>query len=231
MPALAALLVALAAAALPPAPARWAEDHAGLMSEPVRAALDARLEAYQQATGHQVVVWVDRTLGGADLADWAVRTFAAWKVGRAHLDDGLVMFVLAADRTIDIEVGYGLEDKVPDAIASRVIREVMAPRLRANDGDGAITAGVDALLAAIEGHAWSPGATTVAAQPPSLATWILGGVGAVALLILLVTHPRLFLWLLLIAGRSIGLGGGGHGGGGFGGRGGRSGGGGARGGW
>jgi uncharacterized protein len=201
------------------------------MSEPVRAALDARLETYQQATGHQVVVWVDRTLGGTDLADWAVRTFAAWKVGRAGLDDGLAMFVLAADRTIDIEVGYGLEDKIPDAIAARVIREIMAPRLRANDADGAITAGVDALLAAVEGHAWIPGATTVTGQPPSLATWILGGVGAVALLILLVTHPRLFLLLLWIAGRSIGFGGGGRGGGGFGGRGGRSGGGGARGGW
>src|ERR1041385_7141527 len=110
---LAALVAAAAVAAtpIPPSPTRWVTDTAGLMSPQGRAAVDAKLEAYERTTGHQVVVWIGKTIDGADLADWAVRTFAAWKVGRKGLDDGIAMFVLADDRKIDIEVGYGLEDK------------------------------------------------------------------------------------------------------------------------
>jgi len=228
--ALAALSVVVAAASIPPAPTRWVEDRVGFLSPAARAALDVRLEAYERATGHQVVVWIGKTIEGAPLDDWAVRTFAAWKVGRKGLDDGIAVFVLADDRKIDIEVGYGLEDKVPDAIASRIIREVMAPRLRAGDRDGAVTAGVDALLASIEGKPWAgaPATTPPAARGRSLVTWILGGIGLIAFLIFAVTHPRMamfMLWTIMAGGR------GGGGGGGFGGGGGRSGGGGARGGW
>jgi uncharacterized membrane protein YgcG len=153
MPALVLAVVAVLAAGapIPPAPSRWVEDHAGLLSPSMRNALDARLEGYERATGHQVVVWIGTTIDGAALDDWAVHTFAAWKVGRKSLDDGLAMLVLADDRKIDIEVGYGLEARVPDVVASRIIREVIAPRLRAGDRDGAISAGVDAVLASIEG--------------------------------------------------------------------------------
>jgi len=237
MPALAlTLLAVLAAAAPPPAPTRWAEDTAGFLSPATRAALDARLEGYERATGHQVVVWIGKTLEGAPLDDWAVRTFAAWKVGRKGLDDGIAIFVLAEDRKIDIEVGYGLEDKVPDAIASRIIREVMAPRLRAGDRDGAVTAGVDAVLASIEGKPWAgaPATAPPEARAPSLFTWILGGVALLAFVILAITHPRMamfMLWTIMAGGRRNGGGGGIGGFGGFGGGGGRSGGGGARGGW
>jgi uncharacterized protein len=234
------LAAAVAVAPLPPSPTRWVEDTAGFVSPATRAALDARLEGYQQATGHQVVVWIGTSIGGADLADWAVRTFASWKVGRKGFDDGIVMFILADDRKIDIEVGYGLEDKVPDAIASRIIREVMTPKLRANDRDGAVTAGVDAVLAAIEGKPWTGVAPTPAPAPkPSLVHWIIGGIALFGFVIFAITHPRmalLFLWTFM-GGRRNGGGFGGFGGGGFGGGGGfsggggSSGGGGARGGW
>jgi uncharacterized protein len=241
--ALALAAVAAAAPAAPPAipasPTRWVEDHAAMLSPAARDALDARLAGYQRATGHQVVVWIGRTTGGAPLADWAVRTFAAWQLGRKGIDDGVAIFVLADDRAIDIEVGYGLEDRVPDAIASRIIREVMAPRLRAGDRDGAVTAGADAVLTAIEGHPWSgaPAAagTTADDDGPSTISWLFGGLIGLVLLVLFVTHPRLalmLLWSLLSGGRGgFGGGGGGGDGGGLGGGGGRSGGGGARGGW
>jgi uncharacterized protein len=234
-------LAALAAAApagspaIPAPPTRWVEDHAAMLSPATLDALDARLAGYQRATGHQVVVWIGRTTGGAPLADWAVRTFAAWQLGRKGIDDGVAIFVLADDRAIDIEVGYGLEDRIPDAIASRIIREVMAPRLGAGDRDGAVTAGTDAVLAAIEGRAWS-GAPVAAGTSshddgPSTVSWLFGGLIGLVLLILFVTRPRLalmLLWSLLSGGRG-GFGGGGDGG--FSGGGGRSGGGGARGGW
>src|SRR6185436_6730597 len=117
-----ALLAILAlAVATPPAPSRWVEDHAAFITPETRALLDARLEGYERATGHPVIVWIDKTLFGQALDDWAVQTFAAWKIGRKGVDDGIAMFIFADDRAIDIEVGYGLEDKVPDAIASRII--------------------------------------------------------------------------------------------------------------
>ena len=228
--ALSVLVVLAALAPLPPSPARWVNDPAGFLTPATRTALDLKLEGYQHATGHQVVVWIGKTLDGAPLDDWAVRTFAAWKIGRKGFDDGVAMFILADDRSIDIEVGYGLEDKVPDAIASRVIRDVMTPRLRAGDRDGAVTAGVDAVLSAIEGKPWTAtGPTSPPEQPkPSLLTWIVGALAAIAFLIFAVTHPRMAMLLLWTFARGT-LGGGG--GGGFSGGGGRSGGGGGRGHW
>ncbi|HEX7842008.1 MAG TPA: TPM domain-containing protein, partial [Kofleriaceae bacterium] len=219
-----AILAALATAApapamaqIPPAPAHWVEDHAGLISPATRDALDARLGGYERATGHQVVVWIGKTLNGAPLDDWAARTFEAWKLGRKGLDDGVAMFILADDRAIRIEVGYGLEDRIPDAVASRIIREVMAPRLAAGDPDGAVTGGAGAVLAAIEGRPWTGGG---AAPPqdrlPSTLSLVLGGLATLAVLVLLVTHPRLALWLLwaiIAGGRRGGGGGGGFGGG------------------
>lgn len=233
---LAAALTLIAALAVgappPPAPTRWVTDQVGFLSPAARQVLDARLEGYERATGHQLIVWIDRTLAGAALDDWAVRTFEAWKLGQKGKDDGLALFVLSDDRKIDIEVGYGLEDKVPDAIASRIIREVMAPRLRAGDQDGAVTAGVEAVLAAIEGKPWA-GAPVTSTEParPAWLNW--GGIGLIVLgLIFFLINPRAaswFFWALLASGRG-GWGGGG-GGGGFSGGGGRSGGGGGRGGW
>lgn len=228
--ALAMLAIFAVAAPTPAAPTRWVEDHAGLLSPAARTALDARLEEYELATGVQVVVWIGTTLDGASLDEWAVRTFEAWKIGRRGLDDGIALFVLASDRTIAIEVGYGLEDRVPDATASRVIREVMAPRLRAGDADGAVTAGVEAMIAAIDSQPSTAAGTTVKpGDGPSLVILILGGVGVLAFLIFAIKHPRKALALLWLFGRGTPRFGGGSGG--FRGGGGRSGGGGARGGW
>jgi uncharacterized protein len=223
-------------APIPPAPKRWVTDTVGLLSDGARARLDAQLERYERDTGHQVVVWIGDTLGGAPLDDWAVRTFAAWKIGRKGLDDGIAMFIHARDRTIDIEVGYGLEGDVPDVVASRVIREVMAPRLRAGDADGAVQAGVDAILSAIEGRpvrgGEGGGSVTDGASGaprPGVRQVVPMALIGLVLLLLFIFNPRLALLLLW----SIGHGGhgGGGGGGGFGGGGGRSGGGGSRGSW
>jgi uncharacterized protein len=230
-----AIALAFSALGTPAAPTRWVTDEAGFLSPATRTALDGRLEAYEQSTGHQIIVWIAPSLDGADLADWSVRTFNAWQLGRKGVDDGIAMFVFAEDRKIDIEVGYGLEDKVPDAIASRIIREVMTPRLQANDRDAAVTSGVDAILAAIEGKPWDGSvAAPVKPEPPSTVSLIVGGVLLVALLWFVIRNPRSALFLLwaLMGRGGGGFGGfGGGGGGGFGGGGGRSGGGGARGGW
>jgi uncharacterized protein len=230
--------VARAQPRVPPAPTRWVTDTVGFLSPETRGALDRKLEAYQRQTGHQVVVWIGSSIGDADLADWAVRTFAAWKLGREGEDDGLALFILAGDRKVAIEVGYGLEGDVPDAVANRVIQEIVTPRLRAGDRDGAVRGAVDALLTAIEGRPVPEpaGATEPSRQlreRPGVGQLVVFGVLALAFLVLLIVNPRLaiyFLWSIA-SGAGHRHGGGGFGGGGFGGGGGRSGGGGARGSW
>jgi uncharacterized protein len=221
---------------IPPAPQRWVTDQAGLMSAPARSALDAKLEAYERDTGHQVVVFIGQTIGDRPLDDFAVKTFEAWKIGRKGHDDGILVIVLARDRKMAIEVGYGLEGQVPDAVASRIINDVMAPKLRAGDADGAIAAGVASILQSVEGKPYAGQAeerrTEPVAKRPSTLKLIGLGIIALVFLVIFLTNPALALQLLFVMASGRGRhGGGGFGGGGFGGGGGRSGGGGARGSW
>jgi uncharacterized protein len=213
-----------------------------MLSPETRGALDAKLESYENATGHQVVVWIGTKLGDVPIDDLAVRMFEAWRIGRKGHDDGVLLLVLADERKLDIEVGYGLEDRLPDARAKQIIEDVMVPRLRAGDADGALTQGVDAILDGIEGKPFAPGAKGAppardGAPAPGAASRVLLGLLALAFVLLLVTHPSLALNLLFVLGSGGrgGFGGGGFGGGGddrgFSGGGGRSGGGGARGSW
>jgi uncharacterized protein len=220
---------------IPPPPSRWVTDTAGFLSPETARSLDARLAAWEQSTGHQLLVYIAPTTGDAPIEDWAVRSFANWKVGRKGLDDGLVLFIMSRDRKLRIEVGYGLEGTVPDVTASRIINEVIVPKIRDGHPDDAVTAGIDALTAIIGGKAAAPLTTqkTKPSTPISLFQWIFYGLAGVMLLILLITHPSLAFFLLgsIMSGGNGRGNGGGFGGGGFGGGGGRSGGGGASGSW
>jgi uncharacterized protein len=255
-----AVSAAAAEAPLPPSPDRHVTDKAGFLSASTVSTLDARLADYERTTGHQILVYIGDTTGDTPLDDWSNRTFAAWKVGRKGKDDGLVLFVLAKDHKMDIEVGYGLEGQVPDARAKQIIDDTMTPLLKAGKPDDAVTAGVNAILAAIEGQpvAGAAAPTTTTATPTdslpgpqvgqrpaaraapqlSLGRLILYGIIGLILLIGAITHPQMALFFLLnifSGGRGFGGGGGGFGGGGGGGGwsggGGSSGGGGARGSW
>jgi uncharacterized protein len=220
---------------IPPSPARWVTDTTNFLPAEALRALDARLSAYEQGTGHQLLVYIGATTGDAPIEDWAVRAFQQWKVGRKGLDDGLVLFIMSQDHKLRIEVGYGLESVVPDAVASRVINEVIAPRVQAGDPAGAVTAGVDSLIGTIgeQSPALPPARTRVQAKPVSVGQWIFYGIVGILLLAFAITHPSLALFFLanILSGGGRQGGGGGFGGGGFSGGGGRSGGGGASGSW
>jgi len=222
---------------IPPSPSRWATDTAGFLSPQTVAELDSQLEAFERSTGHQVLLYIGKTTEGYPLEDFAAKAFAAWKVGRKGLDDGLVLFIMADDRKIRIEVGYGLESIVPDAIASRVINDILAPGIRAGDNNRAVTEAVAGLLQAISGRPLSPSEhgqyPEARRQGKSPVSTIFIVIGIIFFLILFITHPSLALWLLfnMLSGGRGGGGSWGGGGGGFSGGGGRSGGGGASGGW
>jgi len=243
LPALAGLLLlALAAgvqaqagagaeAPIPAPPQRWLTDAANFLSPATATELDSRLEAYERSSGHQVIVYIGDTTGVVPIEDWALKAFEAWRVGRKGLDDGLALFVMAADKRVRIEVGYGLEGQVTDATAGRIINDEMVPRLQGGDNDGAVRAAVESVIAVISGDS-GVGAGSGEPKAAVKLTWmqkIIIGIAILGFLLLLITNPSLAIYLLfsiLSGGR-----GGGGGGGGFSGGGGRSGGGGASGSW
>ncbi len=223
---------------IPAAPTNWVTDTAGFMSPAARTSLDSRLEAYEQSTGHQLIVYINQTTGDAPIEDWAVRAFEKWKVGRKGIDDGLVLFVMAADRRLRFEVGYGLEGQVPDAIASRVINDVIVPRIQAGNRDAAIVDGIDAIMTVIGGGTLPARNARRGQQAPSLVQLIFYAIIGLVILFIFVTNPSLAMYLLFSifsgggrSSRDDWDGRGGFGGGGFSGGGGRSGGGGASGSW
>ena len=236
-------LLALGAAELkiPPSPDRWVTDTAGFLTPSTARELDDELQNYERESGHQLLVYIGKTTEGYSIEEFASKTFEAWKPGRKGLDDGLVLFIMAEDRKIRIEVGYGLEPTVPDIIAGRIINDIMVPKIRAGDQDGAVREAVAALIRTIPGTPAAVGSRPPQGQPSGSPVGSLRGkrtaetvfiaIVAIIFLILFVTNPSLALWLLfniLSGGRG---GGGSGGGGGFRGGGGRSGGGGASGGW
>jgi uncharacterized protein len=238
------LLISNATAAketpIPPSPTEFVTDKASFMSPGAAQALNSQLEAYERSSGHQLLVYIDQTTGDAPIEDWAVRAFANFKAGRKGVDDGLVLFIMAADRKLRFEVGYGLEPVVPDSVANRIITEVIVPRIQAGNRDEAVTAGMDAVMTVIGGGGGVAGPQRQdrgrPERPMTLGQLIGFGIIGLIVLFILITNPSLAIYLLASILSGGGRGGrddwgGGGGGGGFSGGGGRSGGGGATGSW
>ena len=223
---------------IPPTPKAFVTDAADFLTPSTAQSLNRRLAGYEQQSGHQILVYIGKTTGDTPIEDWAVKAFQAWRVGRKGIDDGLVLFIMSEDRRLRIEVGYGLEGEMPDALAGRIINEIIVPRIRANDRDGAVTAGIDAIVSAISGQGLPDTAQSRnrrGSRPLTLGQIILYGIIGIVILIVLATNPSLAVWLLMSmmsggGGRRSRNGGWGDGGG-FSGGGGRSGGGGASGSW
>jgi len=128
-------------------------DVAGIFTPDQSAALDAKLRAFEQAKGSQVAVLVVPTTQPEEIEQYAIRVAEAWQLGREGVDDGALLLVATQDRRVRIEVGYGLEGVLPDAIANRIIDADIVPRFRSGDFHGGIATGVDRMLRVIEGEA------------------------------------------------------------------------------
>jgi uncharacterized protein len=158
---LAALLVALivwVAPALAQAPAFPAlsgrvVDAAGVLSAEDRAALSEKLEAHERRTSDQVVVATVPSLGGLAVEDYANRLYRTWALGTKERSNGALLLVAPSERKVRIEVGYGLEGALTDALSKVIIATAIVPRFRANDFPGGIRAGVDGVLQVLSGDA------------------------------------------------------------------------------
>lgn len=153
--ALAALALCGAAAraevAVPPLKAR-VTDLTGTLSAGQIASLEARLAAFEAKTGSQVAVLLVPTTRPEAIEQYAIRVAEQWRLGRKGVDDGVLLLVAKNDRQLRIEVGYGLEGALPDAIAKRIVSEVIVPRLREGDFYGGVSAGVERIIGVIEGE-------------------------------------------------------------------------------
>ena len=131
-------------------------DVTATLTSPERAALEQKLAALEQRKGSQIAVLIVRTTEPEAIEQYSLRVAEAWQIGRGKTDDGIVVVVAKDDRKMRIEVGYGLEGAVPDALAKRIIAERMAPRFAAGDFSAGLNDGVDALSALIDGEPLPP---------------------------------------------------------------------------
>ncbi|KPF92228.1 hypothetical protein IP81_09550 [Novosphingobium sp. AAP83] len=133
-------------AAMPPKPAGPVLDQANIIPDDQEAALAQRLSAYNAQTGRAIVVATIASLDGDDVASYANALFRTWGIGGAKTDQGLLFLIAPNDRRVRIEVGYGLEEFMPDVLAGRIIATAVTPRFKAGDYPGGINAGVEQIL-------------------------------------------------------------------------------------
>ena len=128
-------------------------DQTQTLGESERADLEAKLAAFEQRKGSQMVVLMVPTTQPEDIASYANRVGNAWKIGRKEVGDGILVIVAKNDRKMRIEVAKTLEGAVPDLAAIRIIDEEMKPRFRNNDFAGGLNAAVARLIGLVDGEA------------------------------------------------------------------------------
>ncbi|WP_334002163.1 TPM domain-containing protein [Burkholderia cepacia] len=143
-------------------------DTTGVLSAACASELTDRLAALEQRLGVQVAILLVGSTGQSTIEQFATTVFDQWKLGKAEVNNGLLLVAALNDHTVRIEVGYGLEGTIPDIVAGRIIRERIVPAFRENRIEAGISDALDALT-----HEMMP-ADVAAPEPPTPAT-ALGG--------------------------------------------------------
>ena len=145
-------------------------DQAGLLEPGQRAAIESRLAAFEAQAGPQIVVLLVATTKPEDIAAFAQRVADQWKIGRREVGDGVLLVVARDDRRMRIEVAKALEGAIPDLAARQIIDRAIAPAFKRGDYAGGLTAGIDALVARIQGE-HLPAPTPPGARPGTGFDW------------------------------------------------------------
>jgi uncharacterized protein len=128
-------------------------DQAQILDAATRTRIDSKLEQLESKTTTQLVVATLRSLQGYDIADYGYRLGRTWGIGQKGKNNGVILLVAPGERKIRIEVGYGLEGTVTDAVSRLIIENAILPRFRAGDFPGGIERGVDDLVLLLSGNA------------------------------------------------------------------------------
>ncbi len=128
-------------------------DEAGVLDPAARSRIEDKLEQLESKTSTQLVVVTLKSLQGYDIADYGYRLGRHWGIGQKKLNNGALLIVAPAERKVRIEVGYGLEGTLTDAISRLIIENAILPRFRTGDFSGGIERGVDDLVQVLSGDA------------------------------------------------------------------------------
>lgn len=142
---------AVAQVAVPPLSARVTDLTATLTAEQ-KATLEQTLQALEASKGSQIGVLIVPSTAPEPIEQYALRVVEQWKLGRKNIDDGALLIIAKNDRTMRIEVGYGLEGALTDAMCKRIISEIITPQFRQGDFYRGIADGVDSMIRVIEGE-------------------------------------------------------------------------------
>src|SRR6516162_3184404 len=149
-----------AAEVIPPKPAGYFNDYAGVVSKESAYRFNEQLAQFERDTSNQMVVAVfPKMQSDSDIADYTQRVAQAWGVGQKERRNGVVLFVFIQDRKMFIQVGYGLEGALPDATAFDITEYQIKPHFRDGDYEGGLTEGIDSILKAIRGEYKGSGKT------------------------------------------------------------------------
>ncbi|WP_245763352.1 TPM domain-containing protein [Paraburkholderia diazotrophica] len=127
-------------------------DETDTLTSDQRSALEQTLKDFEARKGTQISVLIVPTTQPETIEQYSMRVVEQWKLGRQKVDDGALLIVAKNDRSLRIEVGYGLEGPLNDATSSRIIREVIVPRFKQGDFYGGIAAGVDSIIRVVNGE-------------------------------------------------------------------------------
>jgi uncharacterized protein len=133
-------------------------DQADILTAASRSDVAAKSTAFQEKSGIQLVVATVRSLEGSDIETYANQLFRAWKLGQAQKNNGVLLLVAPAEHKVRIEVGYGLEGTLTDALSSAIISGGIVPRFKDNDFPGGIERGVEGIISVLNGDTtdWQP---------------------------------------------------------------------------
>jgi uncharacterized protein len=131
-------------------------DQTGTLSAAQQAALEQTLRAFEARKGSQLAVLLVPTTAPEDIEQYALRVAEQWKLGRAKVDDGAILVVAKGDRTLRLEVGYGLEGALSDITSKRIVSDTIVPRFKQGDYYGGIDAGVAQIIRVIDGEPLPP---------------------------------------------------------------------------
>ena len=152
-------LVALAYTSLGK-PSGFVNDYAGVLSSEQRSSLEQLLTENQKATGNELSVAVISSLDGDTIENYAEKLFQEWGIGKKGADNGALLLVAIDDRKLRIEVGYGLEPVLTDAVSSQIIRNTITPQFKEGKYAEGVAAGVEQMIAATKGEALAPAPET-----------------------------------------------------------------------
>jgi len=136
----------------PGKPAGFVNDYAKVLSVQDKSSLEAKLSQFDKDSSNQITVVTINSLQGDTVENFAVKLFAEWQIGQAKKDNGVLLLIAVDDHQMRIEVGYGLEGALTDAISSQIIRNTLTPAFRANDYYGGINQATDQIIAVTKGE-------------------------------------------------------------------------------